>query len=64
VAARREVLVMDPRVELLPVESKADRTVRNRQAKLLSVALLLAVIWDADWVEVDGRVTVDRRKDN
>jgi hypothetical protein len=52
------------RGELLPVEPEASRTERNRRARLLSVALLLAMIWDADWVEVDGRVTVDRRKDN
>jgi hypothetical protein len=55
---------MDPRLELLPVESEADRLERDRLAKLLAVVLTLAAGWDADWVEVDGRVTVDRRKDN
>jgi hypothetical protein len=64
VAASREVLVMGPRLDLLPVEPEADRLERDRLAKLLAVVLMLAVIWDADWVEVDGRVTVDRRKDN
>jgi hypothetical protein len=50
---------MDPRLELCPVE--ADRLERDRRAKRLAVVLMLAVIWDADWVEVDGRATVDRR---
>jgi hypothetical protein len=60
VAASREVLVMC-RLETLPVEPEADRLERDRRAKLLAVVLMLAAIWDADWVEVDGRVTVDRR---
>jgi hypothetical protein len=52
---------MGPRLDLLPVEPAADRMERDRRAQALAVVLMLAAGWDADWVEVDGRVTVDRR---